>query len=124
MTRFTELELAALHSIFSETAELAPGLERQLATATVTERENSGAGFFTRIAVGGDAPAVNSPKVLGHETSARVAGLDDGLGFVLFMEQGRLHLLEGYANSPESTAALDLAHVSFEVYRHRLGPVG
>ena len=122
--RFTELELAALHSIFSETAELAPGLERQLATATVAERENSGAGFFTRIAVGVDAPAVSSLKSLGHETSARVAGLDDGLGFVLFMEQGRLHLLEGYANGPESTAALDLTDVGFEIYRHRLGPVG
>jgi hypothetical protein len=38
---FTELEGAALRSIFSETPELAAGLEQQLAAATVTERENS-----------------------------------------------------------------------------------
>lgn len=124
MTRFTELELAALHSIFSETPELTEGLERQLAAATVTERENSGGGFFTSIAVGDDAPAVSSPKVLGYETSARVVGLEDGLGFVLFMESGRLHLLEGYTWGPESTAALDLSRLAFEVYRQPLNRVG
>ena len=117
MTSFTELELAALHSIFSETPELAPSLERQLAAATVTERENSGGGFFTSIAVRDDAPAVSTPKVLGYETSARVANMEDGLGFVLFLEHGRLHLLEGYAWGPESTAALDLTNLRFEVYR-------
>jgi hypothetical protein len=51
MTVFTQLELAALHSIFSETPELTQQLERQLSVATVTERENTGVGFFTRIAV-------------------------------------------------------------------------
>jgi hypothetical protein len=92
MMPFTELELAALHSIL-ETPELTSGLERQLATATVTERENSGGGFFTTIAVAGDAPRVTSPKVLGYDTQARVEGLEYGFGFVLFMENGRLHPL-------------------------------
>lgn len=117
MTTFSELELAALHSIFSETPELALGLERQLAVATVTERENSGGGFFTTIAVADEVPTVSSPRVLGYETQARVAGLEHGLGFVLFMEHGRLHLLEGFAWGPESTAALDLTALKFEVYK-------
>ncbi len=116
MTTFTELELAALQSIFSEKPELASGLERQLAVATVTERENSGGGFFTTISVADEAPNVSSPKVLGHETHARVAGLEHGLGFVLFMEDGRLHLLEGFAWG-ESTAALDLTSLKFDVYQ-------
>ena len=89
MTAFTELELAALRSIFSETPELASALEGQLAVATVTERENSGGGFFTTIVVSDDAPRVSCPKVLGYETQARVTGLEHGLGFVLFMEDGR-----------------------------------
>jgi len=116
MTAFTELELAALQSIFSETPELASGLERQLAVATVAERENSGAGFFTTISVADDVARVSSPKVLGYETQARIAGLEHGLGFVLFMDDGRLHLLEGFAWGPESTAALDLIALKFEVY--------
>ena len=117
MTTFTELELAALHSIFSETPELASELERQLAVATVTERENTGGGFFTTIAVADDALRVSGPEVLGYETQARVAGLEHGLGFVLFMEDGRLHLLEGYSWGPESTAPLALADLKFEVYK-------
>lgn len=117
MMAFTPLELAVLHSIFSETPEMAYALERQLAVATVKERENSGGGFFTTISVANDAPIASSPKVLGYETQARVAGLVNGLGFVLFMEDGRLHLLEGFAWGPESTAALDLTAVEFNVYK-------
>jgi hypothetical protein len=117
MTAFTDLELAALKSIFSETPELASELERQLTAATVVERENNGGGFFTTISVAPDAPKASSPKVLGYETQARVAGLEYGLGFVLFMEDGRLHLLEGYAWGPESTAGFDLTDLKFEVYK-------
>jgi hypothetical protein len=117
MMTFTELELAALRSIFSETPELASGLEQQLAVGTVTERENTGGGFFTTIAIADDAPTVSSPNVLGYETQARIDGLSDGLGFVLFMEDGRLHVLEGFAWGPEDTAPLDLAALRFEVYK-------
>jgi hypothetical protein len=113
---FTELEEAALRSIFSETPELAAGLERQLADATVIERENSGAGFFTTIRVLEDAPRMESPKVLGYETHAHINGMEYGLGFVLFMEEGALHMLEGYALAG-STSALDLLNLRFEVFR-------
>lgn len=117
MMAFTELELAALHSIFSETPDLTAGLERQLAAACVNERENSGGGFFTTIAVTEDVPEVCSPKVLGYETHATVSGLEYGFGFVLFMKNGRLHLLEGYANGPENTAPLNLESLKFEIYK-------
>jgi hypothetical protein len=113
---FTELEVAALRSIFSETSELAAGLERQLAAATVAERENSGRGFFTTITVPDDPPRVNSPKVLGYETHAHVQGMEYGLGFVLFMKDGALNLLEGYALAG-STSALDLTNLQFDVFR-------
>ena len=117
MMAFTELEQAALHSIFSETPELAANLERQLNSATVTARENTGGGFFTTISVSDDAPPVNSPKVLCNETQARLNGIEHGLGFVLFMDGGKLHLLEGFAWGPESTASLILDDLTFEVYK-------
>src|SRR5215212_1351484 len=113
MTDFTEMEMAALRAIFSETPELGPELNRQLQRATVTKRENTGGGFFTEIAVPDDAPKVECPSVLGYATHARVDGLEHGLGFVLFMEQGRLHLFEGYAWGPENTSPLDLNNLAF-----------
>ena len=96
-------------------------LQRQLDRATVTKRENTGGGFFTDIAVPEDAQRAECPRVLGYATHARVEGLEYGLGFVLFMEDGKLHLLEGFAWGPESTASLDLMRLPFEIF-HELIP--
>jgi len=115
MSSFTKLEEAALDAIFAETPKLAPILEQQFGKAAVTNRENTGGGFFTTIEVREEAPRVNSPRVLGYETYARVEGLTYGLGFILFMENGRLHLLEGYAVGPESTALLNLEDLTFTI---------
>jgi hypothetical protein len=82
----------------------------------VGKRENSGGGFFTTINVSGDTIPVSGPAVLGNKTHARVAGLEYGLGFVLFLKDGRLNLLEGFAWGPESTVGLDLGDLQFEIY--------
>ncbi|MEA1013638.1 hypothetical protein [Sphingosinicella sp. LY1275] len=116
MITFTDMETAALRAIFAETPAVSSGLQRQLDRAKVMKRENTGGGFFTDIAVPEDAPRVECPKVLGYATHARIEGLEHGLGFVLSMEDGRLHLLEGYGWGPESTASLDLNNLSFEIY--------
>ncbi|WP_125996344.1 hypothetical protein [Sphingomonas sp. S-NIH.Pt15_0812] len=101
---------------FLETPELAPALERQFETSVVTERENSGGGFFTTMRVAIDVPTVVSPSVLGYATQARISGLEHGLGFVLFIKGGRLHMLEGFAWGSESTHHLDLSALEFEIY--------
>ena len=113
----TELEIAALLAIFSETPELASALQRQLERATVTSRENTGRGFYTDFAVPDDAPRVECPRVLGYTTNARVEGLEHGLGFALIMENGKLHLLDGHAWG-DDTSSLDLHNLSFEIF-HR-----
>ncbi len=114
--RFTELELAALHSMFSEAPGVAPQLKRQLSTACVVARENTGSGFFTTISVPTDAPPINMSEPLSGETHARVPGLGPGMGFVLFFEDGRLHTLEGFTYEG-STTALDLANLTFEIVK-------
>ena len=124
MNAFTKLELAALHSIFSETPELAADLERQLERAVVVTRENTGSGFFTTIAVPADIQQLDAPRVLGYETQARVHGLEHGLGFVLFMKDGRMHLLESHTWDSKSTASLDLFDLTFEVFKQRIGRIG
>ena len=121
MNTFTKLELATLHSIFSETPELVADLERQIERATVTKRENTSVGFFTTIMVAADAPQVMAPRVLGYQTQAYVHGLEHGFGFVLFMEEGRMHLLDGYAWAGEDTASLDLFGLTFEIFKKRIG---
>ena len=92
MDDFTKMETAALQAIFAETLAVSAALQRQLGRAKVTKRENTGGGFFTDITAPGDVPGVECPKVLGYATHARVQGLEHGLGFVLFIEGGKLHL--------------------------------
>lgn len=115
MSNFTNLELAVLRAIFIETPQYEDGLAVQLAKASVTDRENSGGGFFTTISVATAIPRVASPQVLGHKVYANVEGLAYGMGFVLFMEDGYLNLLEGYAFGPENTDSLNLETVSFSI---------
>jgi hypothetical protein len=115
MTSFTQLELAALRSLFSEIPDLAPELERQLSVATVTARKNTGAGFFTSISVPADVPPIDKSGPLDGETHAHIPGLEHGLGFVLFFDDGRLSTLEGFTYGSESTASLELTDLTFEI---------
>jgi len=124
MTMFTKLEQAALHAIFLETPEFAGELNQQLEKTAVVTRENSGCGFFTTLAVPADALQVITPRVLGYATHARILGLEHSLGFVLFMGNGRMQLLEGYAWGPESTVALDFLNVTFEIFNAPITRIG
>lgn len=117
MTTFTDLELAALHSLFSEAPEISSPLERQLSVARVAKRENSGSGFFTTISVPDTVDPVERSEPLSGETYARLPGLEYGLGFALFFGGGRIETLEGFTYGPESTASLDLMSGAFEVLR-------
>jgi hypothetical protein len=116
MMDFTRLERAVLEAIFDETPKLRDKLTGQLDRATVLSRENDGGGFFTTIAVGPGAEAIEGPGNLGERTHAHVEGLIHGLGFVLFLKNGRLDLLEGYAVAPEDTSALDFAETGFQLF--------
>jgi hypothetical protein len=115
MIGFTPLEQAALHAIFAETPELTTALDRKLDAASVTDRENTGHGFFATISVPDWLEQVESSGALRGETHARVNGLQYGLGFVLFMKYGRLNLLEGYSCGGEDTSSLPLADVTFSI---------
>jgi hypothetical protein len=116
MLGFTDLETAVLHAIFAETPEIQESLERQFSSARLLERENSGVGFFTTIAVPDDVPAVSTPSPLGQEVAANIVGLEHGMGFLLFMQDGRLHVLEGFTYD-DSTSELDFEHMKFEVVK-------
>lgn len=118
MCDFTELETAVLHAIFAETPDLRNELESQFKTAKVIARENSGVGFFTKISVSEDVPPVACPSPLGREIGASVQGLDHGMGFVLFLKDGRLRTLEGFTYD-DPTAELDLNCLNFEVRKDR-----
>jgi hypothetical protein len=111
---FTALERAVLDAIcemYSSDREI---LEAQLSTATLINRENTGAGFYTRFKVerGFRAATKGERSRAGPETKSD--GLKHGMGFILWLEQGYADCLEGYSYG-ESTVGIAVEAVDFEI---------
>lgn len=89
-------------------------LEAQLSTAMVSSRENTGAGFYTRFEIQpGKSPAVAGERMRSGP-NARVEGLEHGMGFILWLENGYATTLEGYSFG-ESTSAVPLDKAQFDL---------
>jgi hypothetical protein len=114
MLHLTPLEQAALKEICRQESDAREALERQLATATVTRRENSGAGFFTYLAVDRRiAPVSSSERVLGL-VAATIDGFEQPILLMLFMKDGYADFLEG-ATVGDSTTGIDLSTLRFKI---------
>lgn len=93
MLKLTNLEAVAL----SEIAKQHPALAPQIAAIRVLERENTGCGFFTTLAVNRSAAAaIDSDRVLGN-VWLNIRGFKDPMTFLVFMEDGFISCLEGAA---------------------------
>jgi len=114
MLHFTVLERAVLEEICKQAGER-EALERQLASARVTRRKNTGDGFFTYFAVDRNDPALTSRwRVLGN-VAVTIDGFESPLLIALFMNK------DGYADMLEATVAgdstvgIDLSTLRFKI---------
>ena len=93
----TPLERAVLDAVLEgDGADLA-ALRQQAATVEVRERHFSGVGFFTHFEDATDAPAAASSLPPFGDIVADIEGTPYGAGFLLFIREGRLDMLEGYS---------------------------
>ena len=103
MLKLTDLEVVAL----SEIAKQHPALVSQIAATTVLERENTGCGFFTTLAVDRSAAAaIDSDRVVGN-VWLDIQGFENPMTFLIFMEDGFISCLEG-ATVVDQTDHIDL----------------
>jgi hypothetical protein len=74
-------------------------LRRQFDACRVASREFTGHGFFSTlvVAAGVDAATVTRKQLDLGDASATIDGLEHGAGFVLFVREGVLDMLEGFA---------------------------
>jgi hypothetical protein len=77
------------------------GLRAQQRQLTVGSVQLSGVGFFAELIVPPDIPAVSLARMVGGNADIQLTGVMHGAGCVLFVEEGRLALLEGYTNAGE-----------------------
>jgi hypothetical protein len=98
-TELSEFERAALDKLLDGDDAVLSALREQLRTCCVRKREMTGCGFFTELDVDralAGAPT-NVEKLRVGDVEACVAGLEHGAGFVLFVRDGYLDMLEGYS---------------------------
>ena len=95
MTALAEIERAVLTKLLAGEHPLLERLRKQLANCRVTRREVTGAGFYAHLDVG-DAPVADEADLRLGDVVAEIDQMADGAGFVLYVEDGRLSMLEGY----------------------------
>jgi hypothetical protein len=95
---FLEYELEAMNRLAAGEFEILGSLRRQLALAEPLKRTFTGAGFYLDLSLPKDVPLVNTPKrrLIVDGVNADLTGVTDGVGFVLFVDLGKVSMLEGF----------------------------
>lgn len=89
-------------------------LRRQIETAQVVSFENSGAGFFSNLAIGEDTPLLVETSPL-RGPYGDVFGIEHGMGFIIFLKEGRIFMIEGYCYGGTPTHDFDFASSTYEL---------
>jgi hypothetical protein len=93
------LERDVIASILAPEHPVMNALRLQLEHCRASSREATGVGFYTSLEVAPDiepAPVKPGTMDLG-DVNAVIDGLEHGAGFVLFVTDGVLHMLEGFS---------------------------
>jgi len=106
------IEREVLEITAAEYAGSAEAFRRQINTAQVISFANSGAGFFSKLAVADDAPVLSEKSPLSGAYGS-VLGIDHGMGFIVFLIDGRLSMIEGYCNGGGPTMDIDFSRAVY-----------
>ena len=93
------LEEAVLTKLLAGDHPVLVALRSQLPGVLVSERRFSGAGFFTDLLVaeGARRAPLRSGKAVFGDVEATIDGLSYGAGFLLWVKDGLMIMLEGYS---------------------------
>jgi hypothetical protein len=113
----TEFEAAVMQMIVAGDHPAFEALRDQLASCRVSQRRFTGVGFFADLAVDRSAKRVPEPahNARVSDVVGDVAGLKHGAGFVLFVSEGYMTVLEGFSYDepwPEHIKGYELGYMS------------
>ncbi len=113
MIKLLPIEKAVLEKLLEGTHPLLVSLRLQLEHCIVATRELTGCGFYTTLTVLDDTPRIDGLNVQFGDVVAEIAGLKNGAGFLLYLKDGLLDMLEGYSFDepwPEAVDAFNLRY--------------
>lgn len=114
MTELNPLERAVLTKLLAGDAPALIALRRQLDIATVASRQLTGAGFYTTFELPHDVPLAPIRRARFGDVEAEIAGLKHGAGFLVYVDDGKLDMLEGYSYDepwPNSVQSFELRYI-------------
>lgn len=116
--QFIKFEKELVNKLLQGEDKVLSVLRKQYEMASVKSREFTGVGFFTNFLIDPEAPVLNPPISFQFgDVAADFEGLENGVGFVLFIKNGLISLLEGYCfdeNFPKDITSYKLYYDSKE----------
>jgi len=93
---FNAFEKDVMKKLLSGEEETLNILREQYKQATLKKREYTGHGCFTYFSVPESAQAIGQQDLQFGDVEANIEGLGNGIGFVLFITNGKIDFLESY----------------------------
>ena len=122
MPDLTDLEAAALRMLLHGDYPALAQLREQLAACRVAARDMTGAGFFTHLECAeAPSPLLVFDAIL-SDVNGEIAGLDHGVGFLLWVEGGRPTTLECFTyvgDWPTEVAGFELYYTRRDGHQSR-----
>lgn len=119
MERLTPLEAQVIRMLLAGDGALLASLRAQAERIVAVSRQMTGVGFFTRFhVIVDDADLVSNRSFKLGDVGGSADGVLYGLGFLLWIERGRLTMLEGYTYSVDSSSCR-LWEFRLRFIRHR-----
>ena len=117
--QFTDLERAVLNAICDAQPGIAKTLRELLTTARLSERDNTGHGFYTAFDVDKSAQPLDVPQRLldGPNGAVTIGDATLLMGFILWLEDGYPSCLEGFQYCTPDGGSIDLKTVDLNGIR-------
>ena len=116
MNELTTLERQVLEMLLRGQDEVLTILRQQARQLQVSSRDMTGVGFYTKFLVPSDVPRVTgSPTFKLGDVNGVADNVSHGLGFLLYVKDGALSMLEGYTYDdpwPDDVHGLVLTYAS------------
>lgn len=116
MEALSELETRVLEKLLDGDQPVLAALRGQFAACRVHHRDFTGVGFVTELHVPEDVPSapVETTSVRFGDVVAELRGIEHGVGFVLFIERGRMIALEAYTFDEPWPAKVEVEALRYE----------
>ena len=110
MSVFTSLEMKVLATIIDDQAVIGEHLGRLLESAQISQRDNTGHGFFTSFEVAKFVGPIEWPQrwIDGPNAVVMVGGEALEMGFILWLEAGFPNCVEGFQYGSPDRDDIDL----------------